>query len=282
MGVVALVAVCSREPILVPSLGSAVFTQIFSAREPSATSYSVGIGQVAGVVGGLFGVTIAFAASAPPFMGDHLLVHARAVAVVVAAIVTAALMILLGAASPAGGATALVLALGAETPDVAGAVRMLVGSRSRRGSARRRGWRCCARSADNCDRGVGPGASAARPSSHPPRRRAAVDLRPPTRGARRPRRRSSACRGRRRSPGRRACNMTRATQSLAARPGSQPSAGWRAPMCAQDTEFLRSTALYRCHCRATNGDRGFDREKAMGRADETRARRGRRGGGIVR
>ena len=127
MGVVALVAVWSREPILVPSLGSAVFTQIFSAREPSATFYSVGIGQVAGVVGGLFGVTIAFAASAPPFMGDHPLVYARVVAVVVAAIVTAALMILLGAVSPAGGATALVLALGAETPDVAGVVRMLVG-----------------------------------------------------------------------------------------------------------------------------------------------------------
>ena len=127
LGIIALFAVWSHEPLLAPSLGSALFTQIYSAAEPSASPYNIGVGQVVGVVGGLFGVFIAFAAPTPSFMGDHALVYARVVAVVIAAIVTALLQMILKAVSPTGGATALVVAIGAETADWEGGARLLVG-----------------------------------------------------------------------------------------------------------------------------------------------------------
>ena len=127
LGVVALVAVWTGEPILVPSLGSAIFTEIYTASEPSASFYSIGVGQLAGLVGGFVGVTVALAASAPSFMGHHPLVYARVLAVLAAVVVAGALQMLLKAVSPAGGATALVVALGTETADWHGAGRMLVG-----------------------------------------------------------------------------------------------------------------------------------------------------------
>ncbi len=127
LGVIALLAVSLREPILVPSLGSALFTQIYDSSEPSATPYRIGVGQVAGLAGGFAGVFLAFAASAPRFTVGHPLVDARVLAVVIAIAVASVLQIALRAVSPAGGATALVGALGAETANWAGGLRMLVG-----------------------------------------------------------------------------------------------------------------------------------------------------------
>ena len=127
LGLIGLLAVWSHEPILVPSLGSALFTQIYDASAPSASPWSIGVGQLAGLAGGFLGVAVAFAAPTPSFMGDHALVYARVLAVLIAVPVAAALQMLLRAVSPAGGATALVIALGAEAADWAGGLRMLVG-----------------------------------------------------------------------------------------------------------------------------------------------------------
>jgi hypothetical protein len=127
MVVIALVAVWTQEGLLVPSLGSAVFIQAFSPTQPSATPYSIGVGQVLGVVGAFVGVYISMSAWAPEFTAGHALVYGRVLAVLIAVLLTAGLQLALKATSPAGGATALVVALGIETPNWAGAGRILVG-----------------------------------------------------------------------------------------------------------------------------------------------------------
>ena len=127
MVVIALVAVWTQEGLLVPSLGSAVFVQVFSPRQPSATPYSIGVGQFLGVVGAFVGVHLAMSAGAPQFTVGHALVYGRVLAVLIAILLTAGLQLALKATSPAGAATALVVALGLETPNWAGAGRILVG-----------------------------------------------------------------------------------------------------------------------------------------------------------
>lgn len=127
MVVIALIAVWTQEPLLVPSLGSAVFTQAFSPKQPSATPYSVGVGQILGLAGALAGVYIAMSAWLPEFTIGHPLLYGRVLAVLIAILLTAGLQLLFKATSPAGGSTALVLALGLETPNWAGVGRILVG-----------------------------------------------------------------------------------------------------------------------------------------------------------
>lgn len=127
MVVIGLVAVWTQEPFLVPSLASAAFTQILSPTQPNASPYSVGVGQVIGAIGGFIGVYVAASAAQPLFMSGHPLVYARVLAVFIAILVAVSLQLAAKATSPAGGATALVLSLGLETPTWAGAGRLLVG-----------------------------------------------------------------------------------------------------------------------------------------------------------
>ena len=76
---------------------------------------------------GFAGVYLAHAANAGKLMGDHDLSWERAAAVAIAVAITAVVQIALKARSPAGGTTAVVVAVGAEMANAAGAVRLVGG-----------------------------------------------------------------------------------------------------------------------------------------------------------
>ena len=80
-----------------------------------------------GLGAGFIGVWIAGAIHSPPLMGHHDLPAARVLAVAFAVFFASITQALTGFKTPAGGATALVAALGIETVTWIGAVRMLVG-----------------------------------------------------------------------------------------------------------------------------------------------------------
>ena len=126
LGVIGLVAVWTGQPLLAPSLASAAYAQILTPRTSSATAWSAGAGQIAGLVGGFVGVFASGAFAAPMFMGGHPLVDQRVLAAVIAIVVGAGLQLAIRATCPAGGATAVVVAIGAETASLDGAARMLV------------------------------------------------------------------------------------------------------------------------------------------------------------
>jgi hypothetical protein len=127
LGVIAAAAVWTQEPFLAPSLGSAVFTQLLHPDESSASPYAILVGQILGAASGFAGVFIAGAAGAAPFMGGHMLEWARVWAIVIAGLLAAAGQMATGALTPAGGATALVVALGAESADWRGVLHLGVG-----------------------------------------------------------------------------------------------------------------------------------------------------------
>jgi hypothetical protein len=108
-------------------LASAVFTQVLSPTEPAARPYPTAMGQLLGVAGGCAAVLLTGAAAAPSFLDHHPLLLARVAAVGIAVAITAALQIVCQAGSPAGGATAAVVALGIETADAAAVVRLVAG-----------------------------------------------------------------------------------------------------------------------------------------------------------
>jgi hypothetical protein len=112
---------------LVPSLGSAVFVQVMTPELPSGRLWSTAAGQAAAMLGGYAGVFVAGAAALPPFMSGHPLLAPRLLAAGIAVAITALLQRALQATSPAGGATALLLALGAVPPTIAGALVLAIG-----------------------------------------------------------------------------------------------------------------------------------------------------------
>ena len=128
--VIGLIAVASMPPqqsLLAPSLAAAAFTQVFTAEQPGAKPYGIVVGQAIGVFSGFCGVLLAGAGHAPKFIGDHDLTWHRVVAIAVAVAITATLQEQFKARSPAGGTTAVVVAVGAETANLAGAIRLGVG-----------------------------------------------------------------------------------------------------------------------------------------------------------
>lgn len=127
LGAIGLFSVWVAQPWLVPSLGSAAYTQLLTPDEPGAKPYSVGVGQLIGGAAGLFGVFVAGASAMPEFMHGHPLALHRVLAVLIAVLVGGAAQMAARATSPAGGATALVIALGAETANWAGAGRLATG-----------------------------------------------------------------------------------------------------------------------------------------------------------
>ncbi len=127
LGAIGLFSVWAHQPWLAPSLGSAAFTQLLSPDEPSARPYSTGVGQLIGGAAGLFGVFVTGAGAAPQFLGDHALALHRVLAVIIAVLVAGAAQSVARARSPAGGATALIVALGLETANGAGVGRLVIG-----------------------------------------------------------------------------------------------------------------------------------------------------------
>ena len=127
LSIVALISVWSKQPLLAPSLGSAVFLQVMSPKEPGARPWNTAAGQFCGVLGGLIGVFVATAFDVPSFMGSQPLFYARVLAVAIAVLLTVLFELGLKADSPAGGATAIVLAIGLETANWQGVARLAAG-----------------------------------------------------------------------------------------------------------------------------------------------------------
>lgn len=116
-----------QQPLLIPSLGSAIFLQTLTPEEPSARAWNTGMGQLIGAAAGFGAVFLATAEWTPHFMGNNPLTIARVAAAAMAVFVTCVLQRILRATSAAGGATALVVALGAETATEDGAIRLVAG-----------------------------------------------------------------------------------------------------------------------------------------------------------
>lgn len=127
LGLIGLFSVWAHEAWLLPSLASAAFLQTLTPNEPSARPWNTAVGQLAGAVGGFAGVFLTSAWATPTFMGDHPLAMARVAAAVIGVFVAALLQHLLKATSAAGGATALIVAVGAETATAAGVLRLVCG-----------------------------------------------------------------------------------------------------------------------------------------------------------
>ena len=127
LGAIAALSAWTQEPWLAPSLGSALFTQLLSPEEEAAKPYSIFLGQVLGGIAGFAGVFLASATTVPPFFGEHPLVFARVLAVVIAVLLAASFQQVCKAKAPAGGTTAIVVAIGAEMANWKGAVDLLVG-----------------------------------------------------------------------------------------------------------------------------------------------------------
>lgn len=124
---IAVVAVWLQQPLLAPSLGAAVFSQVLHADERSAAPYNLAVGQIIGGAAGFLGVVLAGQAHAHPLIGTHDLPAGRILAVAIGVPLAVVGQMLANARTPTGGATALVVALGVETPTLAGGVRLLAG-----------------------------------------------------------------------------------------------------------------------------------------------------------
>lgn len=127
LGAIAVFSVVAQEAWLAPSLASAVFSQMLHPDESGAEPVNIAVGQAIGIAAGFFGVWLAGATHAPSLTGDQNLVFGRALAVVIAVLVASTLQLASGKRTPAGGATALVAALGIETITFCGALRMCIG-----------------------------------------------------------------------------------------------------------------------------------------------------------
>jgi hypothetical protein len=127
LGAIGLISVWLQQPLLVPSLGSAVFLEVLTPLEPSARAWPSFMGQIIGATSGFIGVLAAGAAFAPHFVDASPLVLPRVGAMLIAVIITAIVQPLLKATNAAGGATALVVALGAESVTAGGAARLFAG-----------------------------------------------------------------------------------------------------------------------------------------------------------
>ena len=125
--IIGALSVWAQQPCLVPSLASATLVQTITPNEPTARAWNTAVGQLAGVAGGFVGIFATGSNATPSFMDHHTLTLARAGAAGLAVVIASGLQLLLKAISPAGAATALVLALGAETATLAGAGRLIVG-----------------------------------------------------------------------------------------------------------------------------------------------------------
>ena len=127
IGLLALGSIWAQQAWLAPSIGAAAFAQIMSPKETSSQPYSIFLGQIIGAIAGFIGVFASRSIDVGALMGSHDLMMPRVVAVAIAVLITALGQLLTKAKTPSGGATALVVAIGAEVATYAGAFRLLVG-----------------------------------------------------------------------------------------------------------------------------------------------------------
>ncbi len=127
IGGIAALSVVAQEAWLAPSIAAAAFTQLFNPLQPGARPYTIVLGQIVGALAGFAGVYAAHAVNVGKLMGAHDLSWERVAAVAIAVAITAVVQIAVKARSPAGGTTAVVVAVGAEMADWSGAMRLLGG-----------------------------------------------------------------------------------------------------------------------------------------------------------
>lgn len=127
LGALAAFSVIVQQAWIAPSLASAVFSQLLHPDDRSSHPANIAFGQIIGVAAGMTAVTLAGQTHAPRLMGDHDLVEGRAAAIAIAALLASFFQAVTGKKTPAGGATALVVAIGIESVTWMGAFRMLVG-----------------------------------------------------------------------------------------------------------------------------------------------------------
>ena len=120
-------SVWAQEAWLFPSLASALFAQALMPDQPSSRPYPVFVSQVLGATAGTVAVLAAGAVGLPAFSTAHPLLPARALAAGIAGLLAGAMLVPAKAINPAGGATAIVVALGLETVTWSGAGRLLTG-----------------------------------------------------------------------------------------------------------------------------------------------------------
>lgn len=127
IGFIALSSVWAQEAWLAPSIAAAAFTQLFTPTQTGAKPYTIVVGQLIGAAAGFAAVYLAHAMQVGKMMGDHDITYERAAAVAIAVLLTSVFQMAAEARSPAGGTTAVVIAIGAETATAAGALRLAVG-----------------------------------------------------------------------------------------------------------------------------------------------------------
>lgn len=127
LGIIAAFALWTQEGWLAPSVAAAAFLQVFSPDQPAARPYSIAVGQIIGGIAGFIGVLVMSAGTAPLFSGAHHLTDGRFWAVLIAVAIASTGQTIAKAPNPAGGATAVVVAMGAETATWAAAGRLLIG-----------------------------------------------------------------------------------------------------------------------------------------------------------
>ncbi len=112
---------------LVPSLGSAVFVQVMTPSQPSGKLWNTAVGQLVAVAAGFAAVYAVGANAAPAFMSGQPLVLARLWAAAAGIVLTVLLQRGFQATCPAGGAVALLIAVGTVPPTATGALSLIVG-----------------------------------------------------------------------------------------------------------------------------------------------------------
>ncbi len=127
LAVIGALGLAADDAWLVPSLGSAILVQVMTPDQPAGRLWNSGIGQLVAIAAGFAGIYLADAAAAPPFMSGHPLDAARLLAMAIAVAGTVLLQRALKATSPAGGAVALLVALGTVPPTAHGALLLTVG-----------------------------------------------------------------------------------------------------------------------------------------------------------
>lgn len=126
LGIIAAASVATGQPLMAPSLGAAAYSQMIHADEASARVYNIFVGQLVGAIAGFVGVILAGQAHAVPFTATGGVTDGRLLAICIAVGLGAVAQIACRARTPVGGATALVVALGVEHADAAGAIRLFV------------------------------------------------------------------------------------------------------------------------------------------------------------
>ncbi len=123
---VGLVGLALHQPLLFPSLGPTAFLLAETPDQPASRPYNTLVGHGAGLLAGLISVWVTGTAHAASVLATHDLTAPRALASVLAVVMTLLALTWLRAQHPPAAATTLLVALGGIQPTVHG-VAVVVG-----------------------------------------------------------------------------------------------------------------------------------------------------------